>query len=126
MFDLEQVGADLFPLTLKTGVPNEYQLIATDPVSYKIYLIELSHSYKEAAVLRIKIQEKICQSLDCTYLNNTYYCTDKDSLNGIELKQGRSIYFTCLNPNRKIKFLFGIVAADNPFKDNRKRFLSQI
>ena len=35
----------------------------TNPVSSKIYLIELSHSYKEAVVLRIIIQEKICPTL---------------------------------------------------------------
>ena len=56
-------------------------------------------------------------------MNDTYYCTDEDGLNGIELKQGRSIYFTCLNPDRKIKFPFAVVAADNPLKDNRKRLL---
>ena len=28
-----------------------------------------------------------------------------------------------MNPDRKIKFLFGVVAADNPLKDNRKRLL---
>ena len=92
-------------------------------MSYKLYLIELSPSYKDAFVLRIIIQEKICRPLDCTYLNDTYYYTDEDGLNGIELKQGRSIYFTCLNPDRKIKFPFGVVAADNPLKDNRKRLL---
>ena len=42
VFDHEQEGADFFPSSLKTGVPNEYQLIATNPVSSKIYLIELS------------------------------------------------------------------------------------
>ena len=55
VFDHEQEGADLFPFTLKTDVPNEYQLIATVPVSYKIYLIKLSPSYKDAVVLRIII-----------------------------------------------------------------------
>ena len=33
----------------------------TNPVTSKINLIELSHSYKEAVVLRIIIQEKICR-----------------------------------------------------------------
>ena len=66
MFDHEQEGADFFPFFLKTNVPNEYQLIATNPVSSKINLIELSQSYKEAVVFRIIIQEKICRSLDCT------------------------------------------------------------
>ena len=28
-----------------------------------------------------------------------------------------------MNPDRKIKFPFGVVAADNPLKDNRKRLL---
>ena len=46
----EQEGADFFPFTLKTGVPNEYHLIATNPVRSKIYLLELSQSYKEAVV----------------------------------------------------------------------------
>ena len=91
VFDHEQEGADFFSFSLKTGVPNEYQVIATNPVSYKIYLIELSPSYKEAVVLHIIIQEKICRPLDCTYLNDIYYCTDEDGLNVIELKQGRSI-----------------------------------
>ena len=91
MFDHEQEGADFFPFSLKTGVPNEYQLIATNPVSYKIYLIELFLSYKEAVVLRITSQDKICRLLDCTYLSDIYYCTDEDGLNVIELKQGRSI-----------------------------------
>ena len=66
VFDHEQEVADFFPFTLKTGVPNEYHLIATNHVSSEIYLTELSQSYKEAAVLRIKIQEKVCRSLDCT------------------------------------------------------------
>ena len=92
-------------------------------MSYRLYLIELSPSYKDAVVLHIIIQEKICRPLDCTYLNDTYYCTDEDGLNGTELKQGRSIYFTCLNPDRQIKFPFGVVAADNPLKDNRKCLL---
>ena len=35
-------GADFFPFTLETVVPNKYQLIATNPMSSKIYLIELS------------------------------------------------------------------------------------
>ena len=91
VFDHEQEGADFFPFSLKTGVPNKYQLIATNPVSYKIYLIELSPSYKEAVVLHIIIQEKICRPLDCTYLNDIYYCTDEGGLNVIELKQGRSL-----------------------------------
>ena len=91
MFDHEQEGADFFPFSLETGVPNEYQLIATNPVSYKIYLIELSPSYKEAAVLHITVQEKICRSLDCAYLSDIYYFTDEDGLNVIELKHGRSI-----------------------------------
>ena len=55
-FDHEQEGADFFPFSLKTGVPNEYKLIATNLVSSKIYLIELSQSYKEAVVIRIIIQ----------------------------------------------------------------------
>ena len=91
MFDHEQESTYFFPFSLKTDVPNEYQLIATNPVSYKIYLIELSPSYKEAVALRIIIQEKICLPPDCTYLNDIYYCTDEDGLNVIELKQGRSI-----------------------------------
>ena len=78
VFDHEQEGADFFPFSLKTGVPNEYQLIATDPVSSKIYLIELSQSCKEAVVLRIIIQEKICRPLDCTYLYDRYDCTEED------------------------------------------------
>ena len=44
VFDHERESADFFPFSLKTGVSNEYQLIATNPVSYKIYLIELSPS----------------------------------------------------------------------------------
>ena len=28
-----------------------------------------------------------------------------------------------MNPDRKIKFPFGVVAANNPLKDNRKRLL---
>ena len=108
---------------MKTGVPNEYQLIATNPVSSKIYLIELSHSYKEPVVLRIIIQEKICHYLDCAHLNNRYCCTDEDGLNAIELKQDGSTHVTCLNPDRKIKFPFGVVAADNPLRDNRKCLL---
>ena len=123
LFDHEQEGSDFFPFSLKTGVPNEYQLIATNPVSSKIYLIELSKSYKVAVVLRIIIQEKICRPLDCTYLYDRYYCTDEDGLNVIELKQDRSIQVTCLNPDRKIKFPFGVVAAYIPLKDNRKRLL---
>ena len=70
---------------------NKYQLIAINPVSSKIYLIELSQSYKKAVVFRIIIQEKICRPLDCTYLNDIYYCTDEESLNVIELKQDGSI-----------------------------------
>ena len=123
VFDHEQEGADFFPFSLKTGVPNEYQLIDTNPVSSKIYLIELSQSYKEAVVLRIIIQEKICCPLDCTYLYDRYYCRDEDGSNVIELKQDGSIQVTCLNPDRKIKFPFGVVAAYIPFKDNRKRLL---
>ena len=38
LFDHEQTHADFFQFSLKTGVPNEYQLIATNPVSSKIYL----------------------------------------------------------------------------------------
>ena len=91
VFDHEQESADFFLFSLITGVPNEYQLIATNPVSYKIHLIELSPSYKEAVALRIIIQEKICRPPDCTYLNDIYYCTDEDGLNVIELKQGKSI-----------------------------------
>ena len=87
------------------------------------YLIELSQSYKEAVVLRIIIQEKICRPLDCTYLNDRYYCTDEDGLNVIELKQDGNIRVTCLNPDRKIKFRFGIVAADDTLKDNRQCLL---
>ena len=29
-----------------------------------------------------------------------------------------------MNPDRKIKFSFGVVAASNPLKDNRKRLLA--
>ena len=91
MFDYEQEGTDFFLFSLKTGIPNENQLIATNPVSYKIYLIKLSPSYKEAVVFHIIIQEKICRPQDCSYMDDIYYCTDKDGLNVIELKQGRSI-----------------------------------
>ena len=42
LFDHEQEGTDFFPFSLKTGVPNEYKLIATNPVTSKIHLIELS------------------------------------------------------------------------------------
>ena len=56
VFDHEQESADFFPFSLKTGVPSEYKLIATSPVSSKIYLTELSKSYKEAGVIRIIIQ----------------------------------------------------------------------
>ena len=91
VFDHEQGGDDFFPFSLKTSVHNEYQLIATNPVSYKIYSIESSPSYTEAVVLRIIIQKKICRPHDCTNLNEIYYCTDEDGLNVIELKQGRSI-----------------------------------
>ena len=48
---------------------------------------------------------------------------DEDDLNVIELTQDASIQVTCLNPDRKIKFPFGVVTADNPLKDNRKRLL---
>ena len=44
VFNHEQEGADFFPFSVKTGFPNEYQQIATNPVSYKIYLIKLSPS----------------------------------------------------------------------------------
>ena len=44
VFDHEQKGTDFFSFSLKIGVPSEYQLIATNPVSSKIYLIELSQS----------------------------------------------------------------------------------
>ena len=90
VFDHEEESADFFLFTLKTGVPNEYHLIATNPVSSKVYLIELSQSYKEAVILHI-IQVKICHPLDCTYLNEIYYCTDEDDLNVIERKQDGSI-----------------------------------
>ena len=30
---------------------------------------------------------------------------------------------TCLNPDKKIEFPFGVVAADSPLKDNRKCLL---
>ena len=56
-------------------------------------------------------------------MKDRYYCTDEDGLNAIELKQDGSIQVTCLNPDRKIEFPFGIVAADNPLKDNRKCLL---
>ena len=61
VFDHEQEGADFFPFSVKTGVHNvhECQLIAANPVSSKMYLIELSQPYTEAVVLRIIIQEKI-------------------------------------------------------------------
>ena len=42
VFDHEQEGTDFFPFSLKTGVLYEYQLIATNPVSSNMYLIELS------------------------------------------------------------------------------------
>ena len=48
---------------------------------------------------------------------------DEDDLNVIELTQDGSIQVACLNPDRKIKFPFGVVAADNLLKDNRKRLL---
>ena len=49
---------------------------------------------------------------------------DEDGLNVIELTQDASIQVTCLNPDRKIKFPFGVVTADkNPLKDNRKCLL---
>ena len=64
MFDYKQEDADFFPFSLKTGLPNENQLIATNSVSYKIYLIQLFPSHKEAVVLRIIIQEKICRPQD--------------------------------------------------------------
>ena len=51
VFDHEQKGADFFPFSLKTGVLSEYQLTATNPVSSKINLIELSQSYKDEIVL---------------------------------------------------------------------------
>ena len=38
VFDHEQEGADFFPFSLKTGVPNEYQLIAANPISFKTYI----------------------------------------------------------------------------------------
>ena len=53
------------------------KLIATSPLSSKIYLIELSQSYKTAVVLRIMIQETICRPLDCTHLNDRYYITEQ-------------------------------------------------
>ena len=110
----------ILAILIENWFPNEYQLIATNPVSSKIYLIELSQSYKEAVVIRIIIQEKICRHLDCAHLKDRYYCTDEDSLNATELKRDGSIQVTCLNPDRKIKFPFGVVAADNLLKDNRK------
>ena len=51
VFDHEQKGTDFFPFSLKPGIPSEYQLIATNPVSSKINLIEFSQSYKEEIVL---------------------------------------------------------------------------
>ena len=63
VFDHEQECTDFFPFTLKTCVPNEYHLIATNSVSSKIYLIELSQFYKEAVILHIIIQENICRPL---------------------------------------------------------------
>ena len=42
VFHHEQEGANFFPFSLKTGIQNEYQLIASNHVSSKIYLIELS------------------------------------------------------------------------------------
>ena len=56
-------------------------------------------------------------------MNDRYYFTDEDGSNVIELKQDGSTQITCLDPDRKIKFPFGVVAADNPLKDNRKRLL---
>ena len=47
----------------------------------------------------------------------------EDGLNVIELTQGAGIQVTCLNPDRKIKFPFGVITADKPLKDNRKRLL---
>ena len=51
---------------------------------------------------------------------------DEDGLNVIELTQDASIQVTCLNPDRKIKFPFGVVTADNPLKDNRERTSSRL
>ena len=44
-------------------------------------------------------------------------------MNVIELKQDGSIQVTCFNPDRKIKFPFGIVAAYMPLNNNRKCLL---
>ena len=56
-------------------------------------------------------------------MNDRYYCTDEDGLNVVGLQQDGSIQVTCLNPDRKIKFPLGFVAADSPLKDNRKLLL---
>ena len=47
VFEHEQEGADFFPFSLKTGVSNEYQLIATSPMNSKIYLSYLNLTKKQ-------------------------------------------------------------------------------
>ena len=89
----------------------------------KLYLIELSQSYKEAVILRIIIQEKICRPLDCTYLNDRCYCRDEDALNVTEVKQDGSIQITFLNHRQKDHVFFGVVATYNQLKDYGKRLL---
>ena len=74
-----------FHFSLKAGILNEYQFITTNPVSAKIYLMQVSHYCKEASVLCIIMQEGICHQLVCICLNGSYYCTDKEGLNTLRL-----------------------------------------
>ena len=53
IFDNDESQDDFFPFAVRSGLPNDNQFIVTNPVKAKIYLMQLSPGYKEAAVLRV-------------------------------------------------------------------------
>ena len=84
IFDNDESQDDFFPFAVRSGLPNDNQFIVTNPVMAKIYLMQLSPGYKEAAVLRVITQQGIYRTLDCVYWNGKYYCTDNDSYNNLK------------------------------------------
>ena len=122
-FDTDHNKETFFPFSLKTCLPNEKQFIVTNPVIGKIYIMEISDSYREAMILRTITDEKIARPIDCTFTQGKYYATDKDCVHSIQLLMDGSLTVNSFYFEGMIKFPFGItVVSASCSDDGSERF----
>ena len=117
-FDTDHNKETFFPFSLKTCLPNEKQFIVTNPVIGKIYIMEISDSYREAMILQTITDEKIARPIDCTFTQGKYYATDKDCVHSIQLLMDGSFTVNSFYFEGMIKFSFGITVLSASCSDD--------